>query len=261
MEYATLHVEQQGPLVQITLNRPEVHNAFDEVLIAELTDAFARLGAQEDVRVVVLQGAGASFCAGADLNWMRRVADYSHAQNLEDAAELERMFATIATCPAVTIARVHGAAIGGGAGLVAVADIAIASEETVFAFSEVRLGIAPAVIAPYVLQKVGAGVARAWFVTGERFRAGDAWRAGLVQQVVPITDMDAAVLSRVKAVLQAGPGAVAAVKRLLREITGLTPEQASTLTTACIATLRVSPEGQEGIRAFLEKRRPRFAQE
>lgn len=259
MPYTTLHVEQQEPIVWITLNRPDVHNAFDETLIAELTDVFVDLSTQQNVRAVVLQGAGASFCAGADLNWMRRVADYSHTQNLQDAAELERMFATIAACPAVTIARVHGAAIGGGAGLVAVADIAVASEETVFAFSEVRLGLAPAVIAPYVLQKVGVGMARAWFVTGERFHAGDAWRAGLVQQVVPTADMDTAVQNRVKAVLQAGPGAVAAVKRLLREISGLSPEQAGALTTECIATLRVSPEGQEGIRAFLEKRRPRFA--
>jgi methylglutaconyl-CoA hydratase len=252
-------VERKEAVAVVTLNRPDVHNAFDETLIADLTEAFAALSGEEAVRAIVVRGAGTSFCAGADLNWMRRMADYTQEENLEDARRAERMFSAIAQCPKVTIARVHGAAIGGGAGLAAACDIAIAVPEAVFAFSEVRFGIAPAVISPYVVQKIGLGAARGLFVTGERFRAEEALRLGLVQQVVPADELDAAVQKKVDAVLQSSPHAIAAAKQLLRDIAGRTPSEAAALTTTCIAALRVSPEGQEGLHAFLDKRKPGFA--
>ncbi len=278
-----LLVEQNNPIATITLNRPQAHNAFDETLIGEITACFERLSDDTGVRAIVLRGAGESFCAGADLHWMRRMADYSEEENRADAANLQRMFAAIAACPKPTLARVHGAAIGGGAGLVAVCDIAIASSDTKFAFSEVRLGLVPAVIAPYVLQKIGMGASRALFVTGERFGADEALRLGLIQQVAPDEDyiksmgleavqrlglakqikpaseLDAAVQKKIELILQAGPQAIAVAKRLLNDIADNTPEQAAETTIACIAALRVSPEGQEGIRAFLEKRKPEWS--
>lgn len=258
MDYEHLQIERQEAVATVTLNRPELHNAFDDTVIAELTEAYLVLSEDSTVRVIVLQGMGNSFCAGADLNWMRRMADYTHEQNIADAQALERMFAAIAHCPKVTIARVQGAAMGGGVGLVAACDIAIATPEAVFAFSEVRLGIAPAVIAPYVLQKIGVGAAMALFVTGERFRAEEALRIGLVQQVVPADELDATVQKKVEAVLQSSPNAIAAVKQLLRDIADKTPQQSAAITTGCIASLRVSIEGQEGIRAFLDKRKSNF---
>ncbi len=184
MDELSLLVEERNGVAYVTLNRPQVHNAFDETLIQEITACFERLSDDTNVRAIVLRGVGESFCAGADLNWMRRMADYSEEENRADAAKLQRMFAAIAHCPKPTLARVQGAAIGGGAGLVAVCDIAIASSDTKFALSEVRLGLVPAVIAPYVLQKIGMGASRALFVTGERFGADEALRLGLVQQVV-----------------------------------------------------------------------------
>jgi methylglutaconyl-CoA hydratase len=248
------------PVARVTLNRPEVHNAFNETLIAEMTDAFDRLSVDESVRVVVIAGAGKSFCAGADLDWMRRMAAYSHEENVADARALQRMFAAIAHCPKPTIAAVNGAAIGGGAGLVAACDIAIASEAAVFALSEVRLGLIPAVVGPYVLEKVGMGAARALFVSGERFGAGEALRIGLVQQVEPLAELDAAVEKKSALLLDAGPNAVAAAKSLLREIARLSPDEAAETTAQRIAEMRASPEGREGITAFLEKRMPRFAE-
>lgn len=261
MDYTHLLLDVEASLATITLNRPGLHNAFDEVLIAELTNAFTHLGENPAVRAIVLAGAGKSFCAGADLAYMGKMATYSHAENLADARAIQRMFAAIAECPKVTIARVHGAAIGGGAGLVAVCDLAISTPEAQFALSEVRLGLVPAVIAPYVVEKIGMGAARALFVTGERFGAEEALRLGLVQQVVPADELDAAIARKIALIRQAGPEAIATAKRLLRDIAGKSPNEAADLTVECIAALRVSPEGQEGIRAFLEKRKPRFAVE
>jgi methylglutaconyl-CoA hydratase len=252
---------QTGSVLTITLARPEVHNAFDERMIADLTHAFEEATDNDAVRAIVLRAEGASFCAGADLNWMRRMAGYSEEQNREDSRTLERMFSTIARCPKAIIGRIHGAALGGGAGLVAVCDIAIASTEAKFALSEVRLGLVPAVIGPYVLQKIGMGACRALFVTGERIRAEEALRIGLVQQVVPPDQLDAAVEAKLGLIREAGPAAIATAKQLLRVIDGMNPAEAAGFTTECIAALRVSPEGQEGIRAFLEKRKPKFAEE
>jgi methylglutaconyl-CoA hydratase len=255
-----LIVETTGLVCRLTLNRPEIHNAFNETLIAELTDAIGALSRDESVRVIVLEGAGKSFCAGADLDWMRRMASYSHEENLEDARALQRMFASIAHCPKPTIAAVHGAAIGGGAGLVAVCDIAIATDSAVFALSEVRLGLVPAVVGPYVLEKVGMGAARALFVSGERFGAAEALRIGLVQHVVSNArgELDAAVDAKVELLAGAGPNAIAAAKQLLRDISHLSPDEAAEITAQCIATLRASDEGREGIQAFLDKRPPAF---
>jgi len=255
-----LIVETTGPVCRLTLNRPEIHNAFNETLIAELTDAIGALSRDESVRVIVLEGAGKSFCAGADLDWMRRMASYSHEENLEDARALQRMFASIAHCPKPTIAAVHGAAIGGGAGLVAVCDIAIATDSAVFALSEVRLGLVPAVVGPYVLEKVGMGAARALFVSGERFGAAEALRIGLVQHVVSNArgELDAAVDAKVELLVGAGPNAIAAAKQLLRDIARLSADEAAEITAQCIATLRASDEGREGIQAFLDKRPPAF---
>jgi methylglutaconyl-CoA hydratase len=259
MTYSRLLVERQGTVLTITLNRPAQHNAFDEVVISELTAAYTQAGADSAVRVVVLKGAGPSFCAGADLNWMRRMIDYSQEENLEDSRALQRMFAAIAHCPKVTLAQVHGAAIGGGAGLVAVCDLAIVAQDTKFALSEVRLGIVPAVIAPYVVEKVGIGAARALFVTGERFDGMEALRIGLAQQVTTVEELPAVVQRKADLIGQSGPEAVAAAKKLLRDLAGKTPDQAAEITVACIAAIRVSPEGQEGTRAFLEKRKPNFS--
>ena len=257
-ENTPLRVEIEGGIARITLDRPSVHNAFDDKLIADLTDCYTRLGTDTSIRVIVLAGAGPSFCAGADLAWMRRMANYTEAENRADARKLQQMFAVIALCPKVTIARVQGAAIGGGAGLVAVCDIAIAAPEATFALSEVRLGLVPAVIAPYLLDKIGAGAARALFVTGERFGAETALRLGLVQQIAPAAELETAVMQKADLACQAGPEAVAAAKRLLTAIAGQTSEAVAATTVECIAALRVSPGGQEGMRAFFEKRKPNW---
>lgn len=260
-DYQHILCDAAGPVARVTLNRPEVHNAFNETLITEVTDAFDSLSANESVRAVVLAGAGKSFCAGADLDWMRRMAGYSNEENVEDARALQRMFAAIAHCPRPTIAAVHGAAIGGGVGLAAACDIAIASEAAVFALSEVRLGLIPAVVGPYVLEKIGMGAARALFVSGERFGAREALRIGLVQQTASPDELDATVEKKVDLLRDAGPAAVAAAKQLLRDIASLSPDEAAETTARRIAEIRASPEGREGIAAFLEKRMPAFATE
>lgn len=259
MAFSYLELKVDGAVAEVTLNRPEVRNAFDEKLVGELTACYKDLTDDPAVRAIILCGAGETFCAGADLGWMERMAGYSRDENIADARRMQHMFATIAECPKVTIACVQGAAIGGGLGLVTVCDIAVAAEDTRFAFSEVRLGLAPAVIAPYVLRKIGPGAARALFVTGERFKAADALRMGLIAEMAYLGDLHARVTRIVAAAVQAGPNAVAAVKNLLRDIEGGIPSECAETTAACIASLRASDEGQEGIRAFLEKRKPSFS--
>jgi methylglutaconyl-CoA hydratase len=242
---SALRIEQDGAVLRVTLARPERRNAFDAALIAELTQAFADVG---DARAVVLSGEGESFCAGADVEWQRASIDLSYDENVEDALRLYRMCETIDACPAPVVARVHGYALGGGSGLVACADIAVAAENTVFGFSEVRLGIIPAVISPFVFAKIGPGAARRWFLTGERFGADIALRIGLVHEVA--ADPDGAVGEVVDSLLAGGPEAVRAAKRL-------TLDQPRGRETAEIAAARrTSDEGQEGLRAFLEKRAP-----
>ena len=242
---SALSVERDGALLRITLARPDRRNAFDAELIGELSKAFIDVGR---ARAVVLAGEGASFCAGADVDWMRASVGLSLDENVADANAMRQMFEAIDRCPAPVVARVQGHALGGGAGLVAAADIAIADPETVFAFSEVKLGIIPAVISPFALAKIGPGAARRYFVTGERFDAETALRIGLVSQVA--ADLDAAVDRVVGELLSAGPHAARWAKRLIRE----RPDGPET--ARWIAERRASDEGQEGLRAFLEKRPP-----
>jgi methylglutaconyl-CoA hydratase len=239
-----LRVERAAQVLRVTLQRPERRNAFDAALIADLTEAFADVG---DARAVVLAGDGQSFCAGADVEWQRSSIDLSYEENVEDAMRLYRMCKAIDTCPAPVVARVQGHTLGGGSGLVACSDIAIAAPDAVFGFSEVKLGIIPAIISPFVLPKVGAH-ARRYFLTGERFDAQTALRIGLVHELAD--DLDAAVDAVVGELLTAGPEAVRAAKRLVRE----RPQGAETAQVA--AGLRAGDEGQEGLRAFLEKRTP-----
>jgi methylglutaconyl-CoA hydratase len=239
-----LRIERDGAVLRITLARPERRNAFDAALIAELTAAFADVG---DARAVVLAGDGPSFCAGADVDWQRASLDLTYDENVEDAFRLYRMLETIDGCPAPVVARVHGFALGGGSGLVACADVAIAAEDATFGFSEVKLGIIPAVISPFVLPRIGPA-ARRYFLTGERFDAQTALRIGLVHEVA--ADLDAAVAAVLKELLSAGPEAVRAAKRLTRE----RPDGGEAAQIA--ARLRAGDEGQEGLRAFLEHRAP-----
>jgi methylglutaconyl-CoA hydratase len=254
-EYQHLRLTRQGFAAVVTLDRPELHNAFNERLIGEIQRAFERLSEAEDIRAVVLQGAGKSFCAGADLNWMRASLDFTHDENIADALRLADMLRAIDTCRHPVIGRIHGAALGGGAGLIAVCDIAIAAEGTRFGFTEARLGIAPAVISQFVVPKIGQSHARALFLTAERFDTQRALATGLIHQVVPLDELDAAVTKTLAEIGQSGPAGVRAAKTLARTVTSLPADEARQTTAATIASLRVSPEGQDGIRAFLEKRR------
>jgi methylglutaconyl-CoA hydratase len=242
---ANLRIERDGPVLRIALARPDRRNAFDAALIAELAEAFVDVGR---ARAVVLSGDGPSFCAGADVDWMRSSADLSYEENVADANALRGMLEAIDRCPAPVVARVQGHALGGGAGLVAAVDVAIASTGAVFAFSEVKLGIIPAVISPFALERIGPGQARRWFVTGERFDAETALRIGLVHEVAD--DLDAAVERVVGELLSAGPLAARWAKRLVRE----RPDGPET--ARWIAERRTSDEGQAGLRAFLDRTPP-----
>ena len=253
-------VARDGSVLRIALNRPEVRNAFDEEVIGALTKVAFNVAEDHTVRAIILSGTGKSFCAGADLAWMSRAAGYTHAENLRDAEDLARMLEKLDTVPVPMIGRVHGAALGGGVGLVAVCDIVVAAADAVFALSEVKLGILPAVISPYVVRKIGVSAARELFLTGSRFDAVRAREIGLVHEIVPESELDAAVERRVRDVLSSGPRAIAAAKSLIRDVVGESPKDVVGLTTSTIAAHRVSAEGQEGMRAFLEKRKPKWAE-
>ncbi|HEV8192804.1 MAG TPA: enoyl-CoA hydratase-related protein [Ktedonobacterales bacterium] len=253
--YEHIHVARRGIATYVTLTRPEVHNAFNEHLIAELRSVFELLDGDDTLRAVVLQGEGGNFCAGADLTWMGASLHYPHDENIADALSMSDMFRAIDGCRHPVIARVHGLALGGGSGLVAVCDLVIAAEDARFGFTEARLGIAPAVISPFVVKKVGESHARALFVTAERFDAARALAIGLAHRVVPVDQLDAAVEAVLRDIGQSGPMGVRAAKLMARTVGQLDPEEARETTAATIADLRTSPEGQEGIRAFLEKRR------
>lgn len=245
-----LSIWREGSVLHVRINRPEVRNAFNDELIAALTQTFLEI--QPDVRAVVLGGEGKAFCAGGDLDWMRRAASYSEEENYQDALKLGALFGSIAGCRAPVIARVHGAAFGGGSGLVSASDIAIASPAALFAFSEVRLGLVPGTISPFVIPKIGAGHARALFATGEAFGADHALRIGLIHEVAE--DIDAAIAKKLEAILSAGPNAIYSAKRLVNEYPLSLDECARRLASA-----RASDEGREGVAAFLEKRKPSFA--
>ena len=253
-----VRVDKRGPIARVVLSRPEVRNAFDDALIAELTAIFLAFVADEETRVVLLSGDGPSFCAGADVAWMRKAGAYSTEENEEDAGRMARMLRAIDACPRPVVALVHGAAIGGGVGLTAAADIAIAAEGTVFSLAEVRLGLLPAVISPYVLRAIGARQARDLFLTGERFDAAHALSIGLVHQVVAAGELEAAAERKASALLAAAPDAVGEAKQLIGSVAGLSPDEAMPLTVRAISRRRATEEAREGLSAFLEKRKPRW---
>ena len=255
--FATLEVAIRNGIGILALNRPEVHNAFNETMIAELIEALLQLGADEGVRAIVLTGNGASFCAGADLNWMKKMAAYSRAENLADARALARMLQTLNDVPKPTVARIHGAAYGGGVGLAACCDIAIAAAEATFALSEAKLGLIPATISPYVIEAIGARQARRYFLTAERFEAAEAYRLGLLHDIVPIMQLDDRINEVLGTLLLVGPNAQRECKTLIRAVAHR-PIDARVVaeTVRHIAAVRSSPEGKEGVAAFLAKRSP-----
>jgi methylglutaconyl-CoA hydratase len=255
MSYRYLTIRRDGPVEYLTLNRPDVRNAFNEDVIAELTAWASRTHGDRTVRVVVIAGAGPTFSAGADVQWMAKTVAYSQDENLRDAAAASAMFAAIDGLPVPVVGRVHGAALGGGAGLAAVCDIVVAEESAVFGFTEVKLGILPAVISPFSLAKIGRSAARELFLTGARFSAARAREIGLVHAVVPSGELDATVDAYVRELLTGAPEAIAAAKALIREVWSRPLDEARPLTAQAIASRRVSSEGQEGLRAFLEKRK------
>ncbi len=259
--YRHLLIERSGSVARVILNRSEVRNAFNAELISDLQRCFSGLGVDEQVRAIVLLGAGSLFSAGADLNWMRASLDYTREENIADALLMSDMFTAMDSCPKPVIGRIHGAALGGGVGLACVCDIVIAAEGTRFGLTEVNLGIAPAVISPFVLRRIGQGYARSLGMTGEVFDAVHAREIGLVHRVVPAEQLDAAVDETLKLLLSSGPMGVKATKELFRVVPGLGYEAVRQLTAETIAALRVSAEGQEGIRAFLEKRRASWVEE
>jgi methylglutaconyl-CoA hydratase len=256
MNYKTLLVDEADGILNVTLNRPDVHNAFNEELIAEAIDLFGGLG-ESTARVVVLRGTGPNFCAGADLNWMSRMVSYTRDENVRDSSQLARMYALMNECPLPVIGRIQGAAIGGGVGLVAVCDIAIAARDAKFGLSEVKLGILPAVISPYVIAKIGETHARALFLTGERFDAERALRIGLVHRVAD--DLDAAVAETIAALKSSGPEAVRECKKLIAHVSSHELIDAIPYTIEAIAARRVSSEGQGGMAAFLKKEKAPWA--
>jgi len=254
--YRYLQIRRDGALEHVTLNRPDVRNAFNDEVVAELRRWADGITQDPGVRVVVLAGAGTVFSAGADAAWMARMADASEAENEQDALATTAMLRAINTLPVVVIGRVQGAALGGGAGLAAVCDIVIAEDRAVFGFTETKLGILPAMISPFVLSKIGVSAARGLFLTGARFDAAKALAIGLVHVVVPADELDAAVAAQINEALSAAPTAVAAAKALIPKVLGRRPEDVAALTARTIAAQRASPEGQEGLRAFLGKRQP-----
>lgn len=254
MTDSLVRVERDGTRARVTMNRPDVRNAFNAALIAELRDTFLALGNDDRIRSIVLAGEGKTFSGGADLVWMRDALNLSEAENIRDAEAMADMLLAIDRCPKPVIARVHGAALGGGCGLAAVADIVVAASDTVFGFTEVKLGILPAVISPFVIAKIGASHARALFVTGERFSAEHARAIGLVHHVVAPGDLDTHIATILEAFRTTSPSAVAASKALVRNVSSATPDEATALTAREIARQRTTPEGQEGLRAFLERR-------
>jgi methylglutaconyl-CoA hydratase len=257
--FARLRVVRDGPVARVTLARPEVRNAFDEVLIDSLTEAFLSFVDDRETRVVILEGEGPTFCAGADIEWMRRAGGWSKAENEADAERMARMLRAVDECPRPVVAIVQGAAIGGGVGLVAASDVAIAAEDAVFSLAEVKLGILPSVISPFVLRAIGARQARRYFLTGERFGAAEARRIGLVHEVVSATELAAATDAIVALLLSSAPEAVEVAKRLIGHVGGMTPDEAMPVTVRTIAERRASDEAKEGLTAFLEKRSPSWA--
>lgn len=252
-----LLIDIQAFVATVTLNRPEVRNAFNDEVIPELTQAFTELGARDDVRAIVLAANGPAFCAGADLNWMRRMADYNRAENLADAGALAEMLRTIFRCPKPTVAKVQGDVYAGGTGLVAACDMAVSVDTANYCLSEVKLGLIPATISPYVIRAMGARAAHRYFLTAERFDAAEALRIGFVHEVVALDQLDAKVDDIVKALVSASPNAVRACKQLVQDVAQQQIDaQLIAATVEGIADIRASEEGREGVQSFLQKRKP-----
>ena len=252
-----LSITQSGPVARITLTMPEIRNAFSDEVIQAITEAFADVGARADVRAVVLAAEGPAFCAGANLNWMRRMSDYTREENLADASKLAAMLRTIAECPKPTIARVQGDVYAGGMGLVAACDMAVSVDTAWYCLSEVKIGLAPATISPYVIRAMGARAAQRYFLTAERFTAAEAHRIGFVHEVVTADALDAKVDELLKALTSASPAAVVACKTLVADVVGRDIDEGLiAYTVEAIADIRASAEGREGVQAFLNKRKP-----
>ncbi|MDP9111955.1 MAG: enoyl-CoA hydratase-related protein [Candidatus Eremiobacteraeota bacterium] len=258
MSSDVLTVSTRDEIARVALARPDVRNAFNADLIANLARAFEHLARDPGVRAIVLRGEGKAFCGGADIGWMRASLDLSRDENVADARKMSEMFRTIDRCPKPVIAAIHGAALGGGAGLAAVCDIVVCARDAIFGFTEVKLGIIPAVISPFVLSKIGVSNARALFLTGQRFDAERARAIGLVHEVVAPEELDAAVERTITEIRSAGPGAVAAAKRLIERVSETPYDESRDITAEAIAGQRTTPEGQEGLRAFLERRPPQW---
>ena len=255
-QYQTIEFEQQGSVGTIWLNRPEKHNAFNDIMIGELAACFRETSGIDGIRLVILRGKGKSFCAGADLNYMKSVATFGYQQNFEDGKKLAALFETIYHCPVPSIAVVHGACFGGANGLIAACDIVIAEENTNFAFSEVKLGIAPATIGPFILKRVGEFMGKELMMTGRRFKGREAEKAGLVNKAVPGEELEDVLQNYISEFMTAAPGAVKATKRMIDHAVNDDREELADYTADLIAQLRASDEGQEGMAAFLEKRKP-----
>ncbi len=254
-----LEIKTGAGIATVTLNRPDVRNAFNDEVILEVTTAFKDLGVRDDVRCIVLAANGTAFCAGADLNWMRSMADYTREQNLADAGRLAEMMRAVYECPKPTIARIQGDVYAGGTGLAAACDIAVAVDTAGFCLSEVKLGLLPSTISPYVIRAMGARAAHRYFLTAERFTAAEALRIGFVHEVVTADVLDSKVAELAQALVNAGPAAVKACKKLVQDVAGydITPELVA-MTVESIADVRVSPEGREGLQSFLNKRKPNW---
>jgi methylglutaconyl-CoA hydratase len=261
MSYTTIKYEKDGRLGRVTFCRPEIHNAFNSTVITEMSEVFARIALDKDIRVVLLTGEGKSFCAGADLNWMRSVINQSFDENLAESNALADLFHEIYSLKRPVVGKINGAAIGGGTGFVAVCDIAIAARSAKFSFSEVKIGVVPACIGPYVIKKMGEGKARELFITGERMNADRAFEVGLVNKVVDDDRLDEEVDALIHSILTSGPEAVAMAKELVSEVPNMIPDQYIPYTAEMIAKLRISDEGQEGMDAFLNKRRPNWVED
>jgi methylglutaconyl-CoA hydratase len=258
VDYKTIAIEKNGPVAKIWLDRPEVRNAFNEELIAELTDACSAFSKDDGTRVITLSGRGEIFSAGADLNWMRRVADYTYEENLADAKQFAAMLHGIYGLPQATIAAINGPCIGGGVGLLSACDVAVASEKAFFALAEIRLGIAPAAISPYVIRKIEERKAREYFLTGKRFDTQTACEIGLLNDVVPHASFDDTVKKWEQQFLKAAPGAVKVCKELIARVSRSPIEDVQDFTAETISRLRMAPEGREGFAAFFEKRKPKW---
>lgn len=258
MTYETIIFSKDGKIARIFFNRPEIHNSFNSTMIKELDAAFEKIKADKSIRVVVLSGKGKSFCAGADINWLREIVNYSFEQNLEESLQLAEVLHKIYLLPKATVAMVNGAAIGGGNGFLSACDISIASEDAKFGLSEVKIGLVPAAISPYVVRRIGEGRAREYFLTGKRISAKRALEIGLISEVVPHEELEKTVDEIASLLLSSGPEAIAACKELIRRVPEMSFDEVKEYTARMIANLRISEEGQEGMASFLEKRKPNW---